>query len=502
MERAAAQPLQGRYLSIAGIAAIAIACAVGEARAADAITSFQPLQFPGQVEAQKQATPACPGGICPGLANVFYLPETNAASTLTGGTVMFTKRKLDECATYSTIERGQRNFATADNMQTFVSNTMASFNLSGDYKTSELTVKGTASVMTGSSSDIRTSFTSRQLDVSMLTGVVDFELSTTCYSEGNIDPAFLEAFEALAPIDVTKVSEAAQWAPYESFLKQRGSHIMVQQLIGSRFEQWISSTSTATDIGKILEIKACAEVEGVKSGGGWSVATCAAYTTEEKQKALRQQSFDKRIVAGGTRETRTKVLQGVITPEALDDFVAAAPDGTEAVSSTFQPVWRILIDIYTLKCAKSGKGSKDCANLQRAYNLQATYEGWVAIGCPKENDQRANVMQQMAVDSTSTYGINTYRCLLSKTGCRSNDDCHLGGGGSVCYCYGQGCIDTGDPIPGSTYFRNKVRGSKSGSYDEGVNNSCTYRIGVWCGCNSSWAGGLPERTVYRQSTPP
>ncbi len=479
---------------------MAIANAAGEARA-ESVASIPMLDFPGEVKAPKQETPACPGGICPGLANVFVLPEQNAESVLKGGTVMFTKRKLGECAAYYTLERGQRSFATADSMQSFVSTTMANINLSGDYKTSELTVKATASVMTGSSSSLTTTFHSRQLDVSSLSGNVEFELDSKCYSESNIDPAFLELFEALAAIDATKVSDAAQWAPYEGFLRQRGSHIMVQQLIGARFEQWTSSESSDSSIGKILEMKACAQVEGVQKGGGWSVASCAAYNQEEKEKALRQQSFDNRIVAGGTKETRAAILKEV-TKETLDGFIDSAANSNEAVRATFQPVWRILTDIYSVKCAKSGKGSKDCANLQRAVNLQAAYEGWVAIGCPQENDSRGTVMQRMAIDGTTTLGINTYRCLASKTGCRSGDDCHLGGAGSVCYCYGQGCIDTGAQISGTQLFRNKVRGDQTGSYNEGVNRSCSYRFGAYCGCDTGWAGGLPERTLYRQSAPP
>ena len=58
---------------------------------------------------------------------------------------------------------------------------------------------------------------------------------------------------------------------------------MVQQLIGSRFEQWTSSELSETSIGQTLEIKACAQVEGVQKGGGWSVASCASYSQDEKR---------------------------------------------------------------------------------------------------------------------------------------------------------------------------------------------------------------------------
>jgi hypothetical protein len=277
---------------------------------------------------------------------------------------------------------------------------------------------------------------------------------------------------------------------------------MLQQLIGSRFEQWTSSESSESRIGQILEAKACAQVEGVQTGGGWSVASCASYTREEKEKALKQQSYDKTIVAGGSPATRGALLKDV-NKATLDAFIDSAAASNEAVRSTFAPVWLILIDLYSIKCAKAGRGSKDCANLQRAVNLQATYEGWAAIGCPKETDGRGQLMQRMTIDGTTTLGINTYRCLVSKTGCRSDDDCHLGGSGSVCYCYGPGCIDQATaPIPGTGLFRDKVRGIQSGGSSEGVNNSCYYKFIAHCNCTGSWAGGLPERTLYRQSSPP
>jgi hypothetical protein len=48
--------------------------------------------------------------------------------------------------------------------------------------------------------------------------------------------------------------------------------------------------------------------------------------------------------------------------------------------------------------------------------------------------------------------------------------------------------------------RTKVRGNKSGSYKQGVNKSCYYTSKVACDCQQGWAGGLPERTLYLQSS--
>jgi hypothetical protein len=383
-------------------------------------------------------------------------------------------------------------------MENFIKNTMASADLSGSYKTAALTVKGSAQFMTGSSSDITTSFNSVTLDVNVVTHAVDFLQDPQCFSGENIDQALLIQFEALAQIEPSQVGSSASWSPYVDFLKTQGSHIMMQQQIGSRFQQWESSTSSASDIQNTLKAKACAEVEGVSIGGGWSVQGCSAYSKDEKQKALKTTSTSKTIVLGGTQKTRIGLGQKV-TEASLNDFIASAEEGDQAVRFIFKPLWQLLSTIYRPACATAGKGSKACQNLQRAFNLQAAYEGWTAVGCPRLADGRNQVYQTMAIAGASSQGINTYKCSIAKTGCRKNDDCHLGGAGSVCYCYGSGCIDTGASISGTDLFRDKVRGVKSGSYNAGVNKSCYYKFIAHCNCDAGWSGGLLNRTLYLQS---
>jgi hypothetical protein len=272
----------------------------------------------------------------------------------------------------------------------------------------------------------------------------------------------------------------------------------MQQMIGSRFEQWESSMSSDSEIENTLKAKACAEVEGVQSGGGWSVKGCAAYSKEEKEKALKTQSKSLMVVMGGTEETRAALTKNV-NEENLNKFIDSAANGSQAVRFIFKPIWDLLIAIYTPGCSASGKGSTDCKFLQRAINLQAAYEGWTAVGCDVKKDNTGAIFQTMQVDSSTSQGINTYRCRVSKTGCRSDDSCHLGGAGSVCYCYGSQCIDQGDKLSGTDMFRDKVRGDQSGSYNEGVNNSCYYKFIAHCNCDTSWAGGLPDRNLYLQA---
>merc|ERR1712226_619324 len=111
------------------------------------------------------------------------------------------------------------------------------------------------------------------------------------------------------------------------------------------------------------------------------------------------------------------------------------------------------------------------------------YEGWLATGCPKLTTNNDLVYQRMAISNPSA-DIKTYQCEAAKTGCYHDSDCHIGGAiASQCYCYGASCIDTGDEVSGTDMRRSKVRGNKSGKTKSGVNNACTYHIGVTCRCH-------------------
>jgi hypothetical protein len=445
-----------------------------------------------------QQSPACPNNLCPGLGNGFYLPNVNARSINTNGRIFFEKRKVGDCVLLSDVSQNFRQFVAADSMQNFVSQSMVEANLNGSYKTSVLSVKGSVEAMTGHSSDVTTKFNTTHMEVDVITHVVDFQQNSGCWSEKNIDPEFLDRFTSLALIDSANVGSASSWTPYVQFLETQGSHVMMQQQIGSAFQQWESSSSEESGIASTLEIKGCAQVEGTQSTPGWSVQACAAYNNEERQKALHTQTNSRRLILGGTQTTRTKLTQG-LTKETLNDFIEAAPQGDQAIRFVFKPIWGLLYGIYEPACAKAGPGSAACKNLQRAVTLQAAYEGWTAIGCPELKDGRGNVYQTMQVaDTNKDLNINTYRCRLSKMGCRANADCHMKG--LDAFCHGQGCVDKGDAISGTAMFRNKIRSEESGKNTEGVNRSC-YWVPFEPRCEKDWTGELLDRDIYLQSTP-
>lgn len=495
------KPLRDR-LAIRSILILAVFLTTATSPAgSQEIQEVRSMYFPGQAAAAQDAgTPACPDDLCPGLGNAFYLPGLNALSINTGGTVFFTKRKIKECAEYHPVTtKTSRTLSAEDSMNSFVKTVSTNIQLNGSFSSNQLSVQSTAQAMTGKESSYTGRFHSTTLDVSQVFSTVDFKQTSQCFGAANIHPDFLKAFEALPLIDPTKVADPASWDAYVQFLKGGGSgrsHIMIQQQIGSRFQQWESSTSQESNIASLLKAKACAEVEGVKGETGWSVSGCSAYSEEERRKALRTTSHNQTVIQGGTEKARNDLTRK-IDQQTLGRFIDSGAQGNQAIRFIFTPIWSLLDGVYSPACANAGVGSPACNNLQRVRNLQAAYEGWLAIQCPRLSSGGV-VYQQMRIAGTDTLGINIYECRAKKTGCVTNGDCRMAPD-STCFCYGPTCLDTGEKIAGTPYHRTRVRGSKSGGTREGVNNSCYYKFLAHCNCDKSWLGGLEDRALYLQS---
>src|SRR5262249_41575010 len=155
--------------------------------------------------------------LCPGLGNGFYLPNVNARSINTNGSIFFEKRKLGDCVLLSDVSQNFRQFVAADSMQNFVSQSMVEANLDGSYKTAVLSVKTGVEAMTGHASDVTTRFNTTHMEIDVITHVADFQQNSACWSEKNIDPEFLGRFTSLALIDPNNVGSASSWTPYVQF---------------------------------------------------------------------------------------------------------------------------------------------------------------------------------------------------------------------------------------------------------------------------------------------
>lgn len=444
---------------------------------------------------------ACPNGICRGLGHAFFLPAINGFDPPSAGNDFFVDARLGSCASLSPPDgSATRQFQNSESMEELTRKTSSSFELSGSYTTARLTARGSVSAMTGADTSTTQRMTSTHIDITTPTRTVDFnQRGRDCFAKDNVDPSDVQQFEALPLIAAGRAGQQGQWDPYVAYLQRLGSHIQVRQVLGSRFQRWESSNASTSDILNILKAKACAGVEGKNpSNAGWSVDGCAAYSSEQRERAMQTHSEWRQIVMGGTPRTRVALTQDV-TKESIDAFIASGARGDQPIRYGFKPVWELWIQIYSPPC--SSGSARDCEHLQRAYNLKTAYEGVLAIGCPELTDGRGGVYQSIApAGEPNSLGIQAYGCFAERTGCRSNSDCRAGGAGTACYCYGASCLDQGEGIAGTDLLRTRVRGSQEGGFRQGVNNSCRLRggIGNTCSCNTTWSGGLPRRDLFRQ----
>jgi len=456
--------------------------------------------FIPQVLADTQVSSACPDGICPGLGNGFYLSDTNAFSIQTGGRVFFNNRKLGECATLSAHSESSRNFNNVSSMKEFVENSSAKLDIGGGYNTGVLSIKGSAKMLTGHDSKLTSSFHSTHMDIVSLKQVVDLKDDKACRAESNLDKGFLGKFNSLTPITSRSVGNPSAWNPYVQFLRNYGSHIMTQQGIGSLFQQWESDTASGSEVGKQLQIKACAQVEGLGTSGGWSVSSCGAYSKEQKQKASQRVTSSKRQILGSSKEARDALILKVNAAN-LQKFLKDANQADQAVQFKYKPIWELLYAIYQPKCASDGKGSESCKSLQRAVNLQAAYEGWLGVECTERVTSNGHKYQAMNFSDKNDLGIQTFECTAYKTGCvDAKTDCHAGGV-RACYCYGASCIEEGAPVIGTDYKRNTIRTTKEGGHGDGVNRTCSVTGFRSCKCNRDKVVSPGQRDLYQQAMP-
>ena len=448
-----------------------------------------------------EPTPACPNGVCPGLGQAFYLPDTNLLDNKAnnGGRAVFKDARLGGCASLIDQQSSFRSFQTYDTASKLTEALNTGIDVKAAVPVQQVNVGATVNATTGHTNLQTETFNSVVLNIEFVNQVVNFNRSSACQSPENLDPSFQAAFEALALPKAEQAGESFTWAAYTQFLRNWGSHFQAQQWLGSRVQQWVSSKTGAIETTDTLQAKACFELEGFTVG--WSASPCLNIDTSKRFEASSKETNDRRYIAGGTTATRTALIQK-FDEKNLNDFIAIANQGDEPIGFSHIPLWSVLQEVYRTPCGQAGKGSTACKNLQRAVALQAAYEGFGAYGCSKQLDGRSAVIQTMRALGPDSLGIYYFACHQSKTGCRENSDCvaKLNAGIAKCYCEGPSCIDV-NRIPGTTLQRNYVRGTTDYDFwnsDKGVNASCQDKI-LSCNCDEGWAGGQLARDIWDQA---
>eukprot|EP00978_Attheya_sp_CCMP212_P039821 scaffold210969_cov80-Attheya_sp.AAC.1 len=378
-----------------------------------------------------------------------------------------------------------------DSMEKLVEKSSSSIVTSSSITENIHSMEGSALRTTGQLSETTSTFHSTNLKVQNTVNHVQYK--DTCMTYENIDGTVMDKFNSLPlPSHRTEGNfiENNLWPHYNSFLTNHGSHIIVAQFTGSLFEQWVSSTSTASDVQHSIRAKACAEVEGVSPDGGYfSVSGCLAYTEGERQIALKTETANFRVALGGSKEANTALpTEGPVPKETLDAFKQSAGEGTESIETKYKKVWQLYNDIFTERCKDDLEDA--CDGLQRAKLLEAAYTGVGAFGCTKKTSGDV-VYEGLRFTAPDPYGIHDIECWERHTGSKSDNDCHSHTLG--CFAYGATAFDKQN-LPGTEKYKTIVRLKKSGGVNDGINKSCHRALG--CDHSKPFDGMLFDRTIW------
>jgi hypothetical protein len=221
---------------------------------------------------------------------------------------------------------------------------------------------------------------------------------------------------------------------------------------------------------KQLTASLCLAAEGPIPWGepGDHKAAFNGCSSEKEGKRLETELFQVDVRShylGGSRETRNALIALGLSPERLKAFLDEATQSSRPVRVEFRPIWDLL--------KTRAENSED---RRRALNLEAYFAGFRGYPCDYRK-AKETVLQRFAPAPAGADTESPFICERPCDGCQNDDDCHLGGAGSVCYCYGDSCINTIDGRP-------EVQYGQTGSYNQGINNSCGYDF-LSCSCDGS-----------------
>ena len=417
--------------------------------------------------------------ISTGLGQGFYLPSHDLLSAFSDGKNLFSAFKKG-CFQTAPLAQSSQDIKQYTSTSAFESYLRVQAGLSGTY-TGSTTLEGTVQGVYSHGSGSATSLQGVAIDVISYTGTLSIEES--CLSTGTLEEDFVRDFEAL-PVTIKDPYVENNWSHYSSFLTSYGSHVMQAAYIGARFQQWVLASTEKKYSYDDFTMRACAAAEGA-DGDGYTASACASYTSAAKKHSESYDMQTKIYVLGGTSTTRNQLLVGR-SKELLEDFLQEDKDTNQAVRHEWIGIWDLLTKRYP-----SGD------NYTRALNLQAYYQGLKDFTCPHITTDDGKIdLQKFELKEKSGDSV-TYACWIRGEGCYDSNNCHLGGAGSVCYCYGDACTEYVEDDNGID--RPKNRKSRSGSYDSGVNNSCNYHFIAHCDCDTSW-GSAKDIWVQNQTT--
>ena len=392
------------------------------------------------------------------IGNTFYLPHINLLETITGGQNIFNSTQLQKCVVQTSIQDDHNVLEWYKDNKVLYRAVADEAGLSGSYGGS-FTLKTSLNSVYSTASWKMTEVKSSSLDYGSYKEII--EINKVCaFNQTMLTGNFFADLVSL-PTMINNPSDANQWEQYDLFVKKYGSHVLSKVHLGARLQHFATTESSSSYNESAFMARLCLDVEGTVPGQTFSVTGCSAFSKEDRQSSEEYNMNLASFIRGGDPNIRAK-LQVSLDPTTIEQFIASAQNITNPIQYGFTPLWEV---VSQLDVPKSDM-------YYRALNMMAYYSGFMEYGCHKRFTAGGYTLQQL-IELPQDRGH--FQCQFAKEGCHSDSDCHIGDV-TVCYCYGDTCIKN------DQYGRPQSQTSKTGSYDDGVNESCHYKVGVHCGC--------------------
>ena len=355
------------------------------------------------------------------LGQGFYLPSKDILGEFASGENIFDTIS-EECV--NIVPRPETKQVTSyfQLTETFYEYVSTKTDLSAKYQ-SEFTMKTTVDKTTKSISGSTLQVSGLTLDLYALKETMSF--SQHCQNTLPLSKAFLADFQKL-PVKIADPNSGSDWRPYDTFLQKYGSHIVKEINRGSRLQQWTFASSIKKYTERNFNVRACIDLSA--DTASLDVNACTNITEKEKEDVKDMTMSDSLDLKGGSAATRAK-LREKRSADLIEKFIEEAQTSPGNVLYKFTSVWQILKERYL--------GSND-DDLARSLNLEAYYSAVLDFGCTKQSDGSVSLRW---LEQNGASKLPEFSCKIAALGCQSDSDCHIGGWGSVCYCYGSSCVE-------------------------------------------------------------
>ena len=357
-----------------------------------------------------------------GLGQSFYLPNYDLNSeSLQGGFPIF-EPLPEECLKTTNMFTVESKTAYYEDTATFYKSLSSTFSLSADVEndfTMGATLDGSTNSISGSTRTVK------GLTLQVYSTASKDYLISSCLRRGTLSQSVSKNFENLSPT-IEKPWTDAEWAPYDVFLKNYGSHYVTQVYYGSALYQYCFSDTSRSYTQKQYSIKACVNFAGPTVAPTLNISACAGLTSDEIKSVSSLATSSRLVVRGGTDNTRAELYTSR-TNEKIKEFLKEANETHQPIQYRFESIWSLLKARYM-----------NTKHFPKALNLEAYYKGYKGFQCSHQAIAGVE-LQKFTHTEQSTPSYPSFHCIIPPQGCQVDDDCHHRFP-HWCECKGSSCL--------------------------------------------------------------